>query len=284
MLVPCPFAPHGCTIAPLQRAHHEEHLRTSMTSHLLLLCEKVTDQQSVITAQDLKIKKLLRRSVIAVGPPGKFAFHSITAALEHAEPLDTIIVHAGTYRECLTLNKSVTLIAEGDVLIENGAESNVILIKEACKVIGFRLHQKSKNFFCVRVLTEEEDTMVEGCDITSDYFSCVQVDSHTNPLLRNNKIHGSKQCGILIKKSGRGRIYMNEIHSNSLSNVYVDAHANPIVRENKIYNSSQHGVWIKPKGLGLYENNTIYGNSMSNVKVEDGAKPMLKRNLCTYSM
>ena len=101
------------------------------------------------------------------------------------------------------IEKRVCIQGVGSVTIENGSEGNVIVIRHTCQLIGLTLHQRSKNFFCIRVIATDSNTLVEKCDIASDHFSCVQIDSGCNPLIRYNKIHDSRQCGILIKKNGK---------------------------------------------------------------------------------
>uniref|UniRef100_A0A7S1J1M0 RING-type E3 ubiquitin transferase n=1 Tax=Eutreptiella gymnastica TaxID=73025 RepID=A0A7S1J1M0_9EUGL len=279
-VVPCPFSVHGCDVDKLQRMELDVHMRDATAKHLELLCKKVEAQDLQIKTQQSQIRKLYQRSQIIVDQLGKGTFTTVSDAVAAAEDGDRIIINAGLYRESIVINKNISLqaAAEGQVRIENGSESNVIVIRNTCKLVGLHLHQRSKNFFCIRIIVNDDATVIEKCDIVSDHFSCIQIDCGCNPLLRNNKIHDSKQCGILIKKNGKGRIENNDIHSNSLSNIYVDANANPVVTSNKIHNSAQHGIWIKQYGIGVFENNTIYNNTMSNIKIEEGAAPIIKNN------
>lgn len=278
--VACPFVPHGCEVEKLQRIELEVHMRDAMPKHVELLCRKVDQQANLIQQQQGQLKKLFQRSTIVVDHQGKGTFTTVTEAVANAEEGDRIVINAGVYRESIVINKNISLqsAVEGQAIIENGSESNVVVVRHTCRLVGLTLHQRSKNFFCVRIIVNDDATVIEKCDIVSDHFSCIQIDSGCNPLIRNNKIHDSKQCGILIKKNGKGRIENNDIHSNSLSNIYVDAHANPLVTNNKIHNSTQHGIWIKQYGIGLFENNTICNNTMSNIKIEEEAAPVIKNN------
>ena len=271
--VTCPFEVHGCTVGPLKRRDLARHLNQASISHTLTLCDKVSKQDEVIQQQRLHINKLLRRSLIVIDKSGKGTFCTIAEGIDHAEHGDRIQVREGVYRECLVLSKRVCLEADGKVIIENGREFNVVVIKEACRMQGFTLRQRSKSFFCIRIVSTSDDTVVENCDIKSDHFSCVQIDSHTNPLIQRNTIHDSLQCGILVKALGKGRILHNVIHSNCLSNVYADQGASPLVHYNEIHNSRQHGVWVKPSSTADISHNVIYNNSMEDIKVEDGAAP-----------
>eukprot|EP01062_Namystynia_karyoxenos_P011361 TRINITY_DN14061_c0_g2_i1.p1 TRINITY_DN14061_c0_g2~~TRINITY_DN14061_c0_g2_i1.p1 ORF type:complete len:658 (+),score=216.29 TRINITY_DN14061_c0_g2_i1:93-1976(+) len=278
----CPFQPLSCPAGQMQRINLPAHLERDTARHLLLLCAKVKEQDEVIARQQLTISRLLRRSLIVVDPSGKGTFTTITEAVENAENGDRVVVRPGLYRECLMLTKSITLQADGapgEVQIENGGDANVVVLRASCRLIGFSLRQRSRNFFCIRVLAADEETVVERCDVQSDHFSCIQIDSGANPLVRHNRVHDSKQCGILVKRNGSGRIEYNDIFGNCLSNVYIDAHAQPTVRHNQIHNSQQHGIWIKQHGGGVIVNNTIYNNQMSNIKIEEGATPSIRKNM-----
>jgi len=274
----CPFASMGCEVVGLQRLEMETHLRNSMHKHLEILCLKVDSNSKIIAQQQEQIEKLLSRSPLEVSPVMNGMFKTVGEALTAAEDGDRIVVHEGVYRESLVIEKRVSIHASGQVKIENASEANVIVIRNTCTLVGLTLHQRSKNFFCVRVIATDNNTVIEKCDIASDHFSCVQIDSGCNPVIRYNKIHDSRQCGILIKKNGKGRISHNDIYSNHLSNIYIDANAEPQITNNKIHNSAQHGIWVKQQGMGVFENNTICNNIMSNLKIEDGAHPIVRDN------
>ena len=64
---------------------------------------------------------------------------------------------------------------------------------------GLHLHQRSKNFFCVRIIVNDDATIIEKCDIVSDHFSCIQIDCGCNPLLR------SVFCYIFVAASDKLR-------------------------------------------------------------------------------
>lgn len=269
----------GCEATEIQFGELAMHLKQSMPKHLELLCVRIHRNAQILAEQQTLLEKLIQRSPLEVRAGGGAApFATIGEALDAAEDGDRIVVHEGSYRETLVIEKRVTLQAAGTVRVENATEGNVIVSRVTCTITGFTLQQRSKNFFCIRVMGVDNNTLIDACDISSDHFSCVQIDSGCNPTVRGSKIHDSRQCGVLIKKNGKGCIQDNDIYSNFLANIYVDANADPIVTGNKIHHSAQHGVWVKQHGLGQFEANSIYGNAMSNMKVEEGAMPRLLEN------
>eukprot|EP01063_Lacrimia_lanifica_P036807 TRINITY_DN7394_c0_g1_i1.p1 TRINITY_DN7394_c0_g1~~TRINITY_DN7394_c0_g1_i1.p1 ORF type:complete len:554 (+),score=170.15 TRINITY_DN7394_c0_g1_i1:105-1766(+) len=280
-MVPCPYAVHGCKASTMQRRHLRAHLESAMVEHNILLCAKVAQQGQVIAGQQAKISKLLKRTVLVVDARGKGPFATISDALDASEPGDRVLVKPGVYKECITVGNGVTLEADGKsgtVVIENGKDNNVVVMKEAAAIQGFTLRQRSRNFFCVRVTSMHEQTVVRNCDIMSEHFSCMQIDTGANPQVHHNTIHSSKQCGILIKANGMGYIHHNVIHNNSLSNVYIDEGASPTLVYNEIHSSQQHGVWVKPGSHADISRNAVFHNRMDAIKIEDGAQPKVSKN------
>ena len=281
----CPFKEYGCPVGDVKRQDLDQHITSFISSHTLLLCAKISDQDKKILQQQMLIEKLLQRtSVLTVEQvsdnTGPCNFSSITEALLNAEPGDHVVVKSGVYRECLMLDRGITLQADGaNVVIENVKESNVVIVSGPGTLAGFKLRQKSPNFFCIRVTSTDSQTTITRCDIESQ-FSCLQIESHANPIVRHNKIHSASQCGILVKKAGKGIIQHNDIFNNCLVNIYVDELAEPCITENRIYSSQQHGVWIKPNvgPAAVVSENIIYNNAMSDVKLEDGANPKMTKN------
>eukprot|EP00667_Euglena_gracilis_P013202 EG_transcript_13595 len=274
----CPFVPMGCAAADMSSGELALHLADTAQRHLELVCMRVHQNAKRIAEQQELIEKLMQRSPLEVDAAGTAMFKTVAEALLVAEDGDRIVLHEGCYAESLIIEKRVTLQALGKVTIENAAEGNVMVIRTTCRLTGLTLRQRSKNFFCIRVMGVDNASVIEHCDIASDYYSCVQIDSGCNPIIRNNSIHDSRQCGVLIKKNGKGLIHDNDIFANCLSNVYVDAHADPVVTGNRIHHSKQHGVWVKQLGRGLFEDNTLHSNEMSNVKIEEGALPTIRNN------
>eukprot|EP00668_Euglena_longa_P031968 GGOE01041243.1.p1 GENE.GGOE01041243.1~~GGOE01041243.1.p1 ORF type:complete len:355 (-),score=106.19 GGOE01041243.1:113-1177(-) len=274
----CPFASMGCPTAGMSSGELQLHLTDAASNHLELLCLRVHQNGKLIAEQQELIEKLMQRSPLEVDAAGTAMFKTVAEALLVAEDGDRIVLHEGCYLESLVIEKRVTLQALGSVTIENSTEGNVMVIRTTCRLSGLTLKQHSKNFFCIRVMGVDNCSVIEQCDVASDYYSCIQIDSGCNPIIRNNRIHDSRQCGVLIKKNGKGLVHDNDIFANCLSNVYVDAHADPVVTGNRIHHSKQHGIWVKQHGMGLFEDNTLHNNEMSNVKIEEGALPTIRNN------
>ena len=66
----------------------------------------------------------------------------------------------------------------------------------------------------------------------------VIVDSMAKPLVKQNNIYGSKECGIWIKSGGSGAQFMgNEIHHNGQGITIDGEHDEEILQNNSIHDN-----------------------------------------------
>ena len=79
-----------------------------------------------------------------VDDDGTADFHIIQQAIYVADQGDTIFVRAGTYRENIVIDKSLTLIGEDRNAIIDGAGSRAISVgHDDCKIQGFEIRNAS---------------------------------------------------------------------------------------------------------------------------------------------
>ncbi|HKQ33520.1 MAG TPA: hypothetical protein VJV40_09945, partial [Thermodesulfobacteriota bacterium] len=96
-----------------------------MTRYILLLI-------SAIAALTLPSASAVS-ATIRVSPGG--SYRTITEAVNAASPGDTISVGAGTYRERLVIDKTLSLIGVGNPVIDGGGTGSVVEIKASGCVI-----------------------------------------------------------------------------------------------------------------------------------------------------
>jgi parallel beta-helix repeat protein len=88
----------------------------------------------------------------------------------------------------------------------------------------------------------------------------------SNPLVKNNKIWGGQNGGILVYNSGLGIIESNEIFDNAMAGVWIKTDSNPVLRFNKIHDGRDGGVCVFNSGKGINDlllqlNNQVMENS-----------------------
>ncbi len=66
-------------------------------------------------------------ATLTVGGAGA-GFTTIQAAVDHASEGDTIVVHAGTYREHVTIERPLALQADGNVVVDAGKKGSAVTL------------------------------------------------------------------------------------------------------------------------------------------------------------
>ncbi|MDE3228531.1 MAG: right-handed parallel beta-helix repeat-containing protein, partial [Chloroflexota bacterium] len=196
-----------------------------------------------------------------------------------AQPGERILIRPGHYEEPLTINKPLTLAGDGprEQIIISAANANVIAFTaSAGRVVGLTLRQTGGGqFFCVDIGAGRLE--LEDCDISSQSLSAVGVHD-ADPILRRNRVHDSKQSGVMLYGKAKGLLEENDIFANTLSGVGIKDGATPTLRRNRIHDGKGAGVFVYELGQGLLEDNDIFANALSCVEIKEGGAPTLRRN------
>jgi parallel beta-helix repeat protein len=146
-----------------------------------------------------------------------FAGQSIQAAVNAASPGDTIVVHAGTYRESIIVEKQLTLLSLGAIIdLEDTSFSdgiNAAILVEASKVIvsGFTIRNvppgplpqgaptgSFPGSFAIwfrSMGSSLSGGLIENNKITTDYFG-IGVNDVSNVEVRNNRVTATITIGV----------------------------------------------------------------------------------------
>lgn len=205
-------------------------------------------------------------------------FVTITAAISNANPGAKILVRQGVYDEDLIIDKPLDITGDGDLgdVVIRAVEKDAVLFKTIRgRISNLMIKQyKSNNFSGINILQGNLD--VEDCDISSDNSSCITIHGGAYPRIKNNKIHGSNNNGVLIFDNGQGVIESNNIYGNSLSGVSVEGDSNPTIISNKIHDNG-NGILID-NSKGLINSNDIFNNNKMGIRIVSGSKPNLISN------
>ena len=181
-----------------------------------------------------------RASILYVGGGGPGNYTMIQAAIDDANPGDTIFVFNGTYDERLVISRSISLVGEGrnTTTIEAGGAGTPIYISTShVNVTGFSL------------TGGESDSWEAG----------IVLDGSRNCHVHNNTISLNNGYGVALYFSTGNVVEGNNISSNGWEGVKLYESSNNIIAANFMLSNGWEGV------LALWSpNNTIANNIIQN--------------------
>lgn len=212
------------------------------------------------------------------------AYDTIQAAINAANPGDTILIPAGIYSEKVVVNKAVSLVGEnkentilaGDTTgIGFRVTSNNVTIKkftvkdfehgiyiDKCQNVSIEDMTITGNVYGVRALYSNQ-IKVRNCFMINSH--CVVLDRSNRSIIENNFFKGYGAAtwggdGVLLDSSFNNTINENVITFLRISLWILDSNWN-LVRNN-ILNYSNYGIQLRNS-----TNNTFYWNSVFDIRL-----------------
>jgi len=139
-----------------------------------------------------------------------FHYPTIEDAIDAASPGDVIVVSEGTYYECLTIDKSVTLTAQGNnTIIDGDGNSEVISVTANNAHIS---NLTIQNGIVGIYLHDVKYTLISGNTVRDTFFggAGIFVENSNNTLISDNTILNN-HYGIGLAFSCRGNTITNNI-------------------------------------------------------------------------
>ena len=161
-------------------------------------------------------------------------YTTIQAAINDAQPGDTIIAETGTYTENIQINKPITLKAQGTPTI------------------------KAQDTSQATITITTDNTTITGFTITNSiYHAGIYLQNAKNCKITNNNITNNPYCGIHLYNSSNNKISNNKITKNGNYGIYLPYSSNNIISNNTITNNT-YGIFLSSS------NNTISNNTITN--------------------
>jgi parallel beta-helix repeat protein len=217
-----------------------------------------------------------------VASKGYAHFKTIGDAIMQAQPGTRIIVHPGTYKEGLLLDKHVEIIGDGprDKIIIESTGSHTVQMQTAYALLrGVTLHARSstKNTTHVAVDIPQGRLVIEDCAISSETQTCVAIHgAKTNPVLWRCTIHKSIGTGIVISQQASGIIEECDIAHNSIAGIGILQASNPLIRRCTIHHNQQDGIAMSEKSNGTVEDCDIHTNERAGITIKQASTPFIR--------
>jgi parallel beta-helix repeat protein len=194
------------------------------------------------------------RQPIVVTPPG-----TIAAAVERAQPGDTVSVAPGTYSEAVRLKDGVQLIAQRayEAIITGSVTADRV---QGARLEGFRI---LPNDAVIRI--NDSDVVLSRDDITAARGTAIEFTGSSRGAMFGCLIHNNTGAGIVISDSASPAIENNVIVSNgtdakaSRPGLFVRSTARPYIAGNTFAANGAEAAWAPAADDALLQRNYFPG-------------------------
>ncbi len=231
-------------------------------------------------------------------------FAAIQEAIDNASSGDKIMVNAGTYTECLTINKKIDLFGENRTrtIINGNLTGNVITISaDFVNISSFTIQNSSRNetnavikILADHVIIIDNDIKegyrgisLENCDDALIYLNIIEMNdgdgilgnqSNFNDITYNTITDNIN--GVLFFSSDENTLEHNIIENNNANGVFLNATCDTNTLTNNIISTNnQNGIFLLDHcAFNTISNNDIKNNIRTGVRIENSSDNNLSTN------
>ncbi len=203
----------------------------------------------------------LSGNTLYVGGNGPGNYSTIQAAINDANPGDTVFVYNGTYDETILVNKSIDLIGEDrDItIIDGGASGDVVsIVVDWVNISGFTIQHASNKGITI---VSSSFVTVSDCNILNNDLGVFFQSSDDNQLV-GCTIWENPNC-IYLDASLRNNISDNTVLANRSNNwdaIELRSSSNHNTLSGNIIQDSRYGVYVHASSNNIISGNVISGN------------------------
>jgi parallel beta-helix repeat protein len=232
---------------------------------------------------------------------------SIQAAINGANPGDTISVQSGVYRECLNITKPVFLVGQGRPLLDGGAMGSAIVLRfDGTSIIGFDIRTTRQTG--IHVLSENnilENNTISGCldgirldHSQANFIAHNDINNNTNGItvyaseqntiannnIRDNNINEESDCGIFLAYSRDNIISGNNMMENGDSSISLRSASNNTLRGNIVAENDWYGISLsESSNNNLIEKNSAVRNKDAGIYLDSSRENLIRDNTASDS-
>jgi len=221
-------------------------------------------------------------TTLVVDVNGGGNYNTIQAAINAANPGDTIRVWVGTYYENLYVNKTVSLIGNGseNSIIDGGNNGNTIQVQsDWVNITGFKFQNAGNNYLesSIKIISSS-NCSITSCVIANNFMG-VHSSSSSYILVQSNTFY-SNTWGFSLHSSSDTSISDNTF-VNNFNGIAGTSSTNNIIENNEISGSMNYAIkFTMSSGNNEFSNNTIINNSNGICIEGNSNSETIKDNHC----
>jgi len=209
---------------------------------------------------------------------------SIQAAINAAQPGDTIQVQAGTYTENLTLDKSLTLTGIGKPIVRGtGQHSTITVTADNCTIQGFLIEH------CGSDLQQEDSGLllksnhnrIEDNELRDILYGIYLLKASSNTIQRNvirgrpELEMGDRGAGLHLWNSPNNTITDNTI-TETRDGMYIQSSPGNLITRNRV-TRLRYGLHYMNSDDNNFEDN-IFSDNVAGAAIMYSKRITLRRN------
>ncbi len=194
---------------------------------------------------------------------------SLRKAIEIAKDKDTILLHAGIYKDgSLTLTKSVTIIGQNQPVLDGENKYEILLVSGKNIVIQGIVFRNSgysaMNDYASIKLVDATNITIENNTINGAYFA-IHISNTSYVTVRNNTISGNPRSeqltgnAIHLWKSNHALIENNHVQGHR-DGIYFEFVSFSVIRNNRSEKNIRYGLHFMFSNDDTYLNNVFHNN------------------------
>lgn len=220
---------------------------------------------------------------------------SIQAAVDAAQPGDTVQVQSGIYHQKLNISKQIVLQGRGHPLLDAGASGNAItLCADNITISGFDIRTTRR--MGIQAISSHNtiaNNSISGCldgiRLDRAHFNTIannEINNNTNGItlsssngnmirncdIRDNNINDDSDCGIFLIYSSGNVIGENNLTNNGDTSVSFRSASSNTIINNTIMENDWYGISLsESSNLNLIAYNNASGNNDAGIYL-DGSR------------
>mgnify|MGYP000597271614 FL=1 len=194
---------------------------------------------------------------------------NIAEAIKHCQDGDTLVVGPGHYQEeTIDINKSITLLAKGEVILDGSRKIEIITVTKGHVTIdGFHIinsgNQSIRDIAGIKVLACRnvtiQNNIIDNCNFG------IYLSNTVGCKVQNNTMHGNclndKTIGNGIHVWKGDSVTIESNHSTfQRDGIYFEFVTNSLIRNNLSENNMRYGLHFMFSHSNTYESNRFTGN------------------------
>lgn len=236
-------------------------------------------------------------------PPAADCSSSLQSLINAAPSGSTLTVPACTYRESVTVGKSLTIIGRGAIIdgrnSSGGIDRSMWMTINASNVVidGFTMRYASNASAmpALRVGDGVSNVMVRNCDLSWAASVAIGFGGANDSTVDNCTIHDNGQMGVLIGRNmnGTSNGYRNKLVNNKIyqnrrpavetgvdGGVKVTLQHNLLISGNQVYNNEGHAIWLDVDNYDTtISNNRVHHNEGPGIMMETSSGATITGNV-----